>query len=382
VTGAWWQELRAQLPLCAEHAYFFPGAQGPLSRDADAAMRAAIDAWGRTASAIHETEAHHADDAARAVGELVGCGADRVALAANTSDALNLAAATVLTRWRLDGRPPANVVLHDESHAASTYGWLNAARLGEPLELRVATREQGEDPLEALERRIDERTLAVVTTHVSNWDGARLDLPGLAARFPDRRFALITDAAQSAGALPLGEIAEVCDFVGMPAYKFLLGAPGVGFLVLGERWLADPGPPAPGWAGMRHPLPIVPFALDIVPTAAAYRTGIPNYIGLAGTAAGVNLLVRAGAERVGERVHEIADLVIERLAGIGLGLTTPPDRGHRAGVLTVIHPDAPGAMRRLAEQGVIVGVERSEIRVDVHAYNDAGDVDRLIAGLS
>ena len=126
-----------------------------------------------------------------------------------------------------------------------------------------------------------------MTTHVSNWDGERLDLPELASRFPDRSFALIADAAQSAGALPLAEVVDVCDFVGMPAYKFMLGASGVGFLLVGERWLRDPGPPALGWAGMIDPLPIVPFSLDPAPTAAAFRLGIPNYLGLAGTAVGV-----------------------------------------------------------------------------------------------
>jgi selenocysteine lyase/cysteine desulfurase len=380
--AAWWQRLRAQFPLCEERAYFFPGAHGPLARDVDHAMRAVLDEWNRTASRIHETEGRHADTCARAVGELVGVDPSRVALADNTSDALNMAAAMVLNSWRLAGRPTANVVLHHQSHAASTYGWLNAVRLGEPLEIRIAEREAGEGAVDSIARRVDEQTLAVVTTHVSNWDGERLDLAALAGRFPDRSFALIADAAQSAGAIPLDDVTRVCDFVGMPAYKFLLGVSGVGFLIVGERWLADPGPPALGWAGMVQPLPIVPFSLDPAPTAAAFRTGIPNYIGLAGTAAGVELLLGPGIERVGDRIHELTDLLLSRLDGIGLDVTTPRDWQRRAGVMTVIHPDAPAAMESLSERGVDVGVEGAEIRVDVHAYNDAADIDRLIAGLS
>jgi selenocysteine lyase/cysteine desulfurase len=380
--ATWPITLRAQFPLCAERAYFFPGAHGPLARDVDDAMRAVLDEWDRTASHIHETEARHADACVRDVGELVGVDPSRVALADNTSDALNMAAATVLNAWRLAGRPLANVVLHNQSHAASTYAWLNAVRLGEPLEIRVAEREPGEESVDAIARRVDEHTLAVVTTHVSNWDGERLDLPALAGRFPDRSFALIADAAQSAGAIPLDDVTRVCDFVGMPAYKFMLGVSGVGFLIVGELWLTDPGPPALGWAGMQAPLPIVPFSLDLARTAAAFRTGIPNYIGLAGTAAGVELLLEPGIERVGERIHELTDLVISRLDGIGLDVTTPRDWNRRAGVLTVIHPDATAAMEQLADLGVDVGVEGAEIRVDVHAYNDETDVERLIAGLA
>jgi selenocysteine lyase/cysteine desulfurase len=151
---------------------------------------------------------------------------------------------------------------------------------------------------------------------------------------------------------------------------------------VGERWLGDPGPPALGWAGMVNPLPIVPFSLDPAPTAAAFRLGIPNYLGLAGTAVGVGLLASEGAERIAERIAELTGLVLERLDGIGLDVTTPREWHKRAGVLTVIHPDAPGAMAALAEVGVDVGVEGSEIRVDVHAYNDESDIDRLIDGLS
>lgn len=379
---AWWQELRAQLPICSERAYLFPGSHGPLSIAARAAMERVLDEWDRLGYGVHELEGHVVEDCARAVAVLAGCDASRVAFAANTSDALNIGAASVLAVWRQAGRPAANVVLHSQSHAASTYAWLNAVRLGEPLEIRIASREVGESAVDALARRVDDETLAVVTTHVSNWDGERLDLVELAARFPDRSFALLADAAQSAGALPLADIVGVCDFVGMPAYKFMLGAAGVGFLVIGERWLRDPGPTAPGWAGCVSPLPIVPFSLDLAPTAAAFRLGIPNYLGLAGSAAGAALLAEAGIERIATRIHELTDTIIERLDEIGLDVTTPRDFAQRAGVLTVMHADAPTAMARLAEAGVDVGVEGDEIRVDVHAYNDASDIDRLLEVLA
>jgi selenocysteine lyase/cysteine desulfurase len=377
-----WRRLRSQFSICDERAYFFPGSHGPLPREAKRAIESVLDVWDRTPAEIHITEGRHIDACAEAIAALTGVDASRVAFASSTSDALNIAAATVLNAWRKAERPPANVVLHTQSHAASTYGWLNAVRLGEPLELRIAEREPDEDAVDAIARRVDEQTLAVVTTHVSNWDGERLDLPALAHRFPARSFALITDAAQSAGAIPLAEVAGVCDFVGMPAYKFLLGASGVAFLLVGERWISDPGPPALGWAGMTHPLPIVPFSLDPAPTAAAFRLGIPNYLGIAGTAVGVELLAEEGAERIGERIRELTELVLVRLDGIGLDVTTPREWPRRAGVLTVIHPDAPGALATLARAGVDVGVEGAEIRVDVHAYNDETDIDRLVAGLS
>ncbi len=147
--SAWWQRLRSQFPLLSERAYLFPGSHGPLARDAKQAMEAVLEVWDRDPAGIHISEGRHVDACAEAVGALTGVPAGRVAFASNTSDALNIAAATVLNRWRQRGRPAGNVVLHSQSHAASTYAWLNAVRLGEPLEIRIAEREDGEDPIEA-----------------------------------------------------------------------------------------------------------------------------------------------------------------------------------------------------------------------------------------
>ena len=144
---------------------------------------------------------------------------------------MGLATGMVFARWIREGRWPANVVLQHDSHPASTYPWINAQRLGAPVDLRWAVPEDGQNAGDALAAAVDDQTLAVVVTHVSFRTGERVDIPALAGRFADRRFALMVDAAQSAGALDLSAETAACDFIGMPAYKWLLGPPGVGFLV-------------------------------------------------------------------------------------------------------------------------------------------------------
>jgi selenocysteine lyase/cysteine desulfurase len=235
--------------------------------------------------------------------------------------------------------------------------------------------------LDAICDLVDDETLAVVTSHVSNWDGERIDLEGLAARFPDRSFALVTDAAQSAGALDMSDTVATCDFAGMPAYKWLLGPAGLGYLTVGAGWLDDPGPPSPGWAGMQEPLPIRPREMNAAPTAASYRLGIPNFIGLAGAAAALHLLNEVGAASIEERIRDLTTGLVDELASRGWEMTTPADWRQRAGVITVRVPEPQTVTAALEAEGIVVGVELDQLRLDVHAYNTEDDLDRLLQGL-
>ena len=68
-------------------------------------MEAVLEVWDRDPAGIHISEGRHVDACAEAVGALTGVPAGRVAFASNTSDALNIAAATVLNRWRQPAGP-------------------------------------------------------------------------------------------------------------------------------------------------------------------------------------------------------------------------------------------------------------------------------------
>ena len=147
--SAWWRRLRSQFPLCDERAYLFPGSHGPLALDARQAIEAVIDVWDRDPAGIHISEGRHVDACAEAVAALTGL--RRLARRVREQHVRRAQHRRGhRAEWLAPGRrPAANVVLHTQSHAASTYAWLNAVRLGEPLEIRIAEREPGEDAIDA-----------------------------------------------------------------------------------------------------------------------------------------------------------------------------------------------------------------------------------------
>jgi cysteine desulfurase/selenocysteine lyase len=378
----WWEDLRSHFPLLERRAYFFAGAQSPLAGEVRAAILDFLDLWEDRIWRFEQTEWRSFDDASRTLGAIVGCDPSRVIAAEGTSHALNLATAMVLADWARSGSPARNVVLHDDSHPASSYAWLNAVRLGGALELRWPRREPGQAPDAAVASAIDENTLAVVTTHVSHVTGERLDALALARAFPQRSFALLLDAAQTAGALPLQEEVDACDFVAMPSYKWLFGPPGVGFLVAGAAWLEDVGPPFVGWASVKDVMAMDPARMDLSPGGTAFRLGIPNFIGMAGAAAGLAIWERAGGARIAERIEMLTDQLMTGIARLGHSSPTPSQWPRRAGVVTIDLPDAEAVMIDFLREGVEVGVEVGRLRVDPHAYNTVDEIDRLLDLLS
>ena len=380
---AWWEELRAELPLTSRSAYFFAGAQAPLAVSVRRAMLEVIDRWDEIGWRIADRQWDGLERTQAALAEILECPRRHIVACEGTSHAMNIAALMVLQRWRNAGGRRANVIFDREAHPAGTYGWHNLLRLGEAIEPRWLQTAPGQSDAEALAEAVDDETLAVVVTHVSHRTGERLDVRELAGLFADRHWALVVDAAQSVGALPLADEVKAADFVGFPAYKWLFGPPGVGFLVVGSSWLEDPGPPLVGWAAASDlSVPVDPRRLDLASGGDGFRLGIPNQICLAGAAAGLELLARFGQERITGRIEQLTERVF---AGIdGLDLTSPTPRGwkERAGIvcLDVREPDA--LMRRLRERGIETGVVRGFLRVDLHAYNDEPELDRLLDELS
>jgi selenocysteine lyase/cysteine desulfurase len=374
--ATWWTELRAEFPYLQDHVFAWSGGQVPIAVSVRAAIERVMAAWDDDPVALSQREWAVFDGARGEVAALFGCPAERVAACENTSHAMSIATAMVLARWQRAGSPPANVVLHWDCHPASSYQWLVAARLHPSLSVRWASPGGHDDPVEALAASADEQTIAVVATHVAWRTGAALDLGALAARRAAASWALLIDAAQSAGAVPIGPYADGIDFIGFPGYKWMLGPPGIGYLVLGAGWMDEPSPVS-GWAAVKD-FPVDLTEFKPLRGGPGVRYGMPSFIVLAGSQAAVRLINRAGIERIGARVADLAGALLSGLDDLGFDPVTPREASRRAGVCSVEVPDLDKAVAALAEHRIATLPELNYIRLDLHAFNNDEDVTRIL----
>jgi selenocysteine lyase/cysteine desulfurase len=114
-------------------------------------------------------------------------------------------------------------------------------------------------------------------------------------------------------------------------------------------------------------------------SARRFESGTPNTLGLFAAEAGLELLLKVGLQAIAEQIGEITSLIKQAVDAHGWNLVTP--RNRHGAMLAVESTDAEKLVERLYQRGIILTQRDGNIRIAPHFYNNAADVDRLVAGL-
>ena len=197
--------------------------------------------------------------------------------------------------------------------------------------------------------------------------------------------ALVVDAAQSVGAVPIDLSETPVDFLAAPTFKWLMGPLGAGFLHVREDWIERSAPPFVGWMSVVNPLDNDLTDMQLHDTAVRFERGVLNAIGYVGARAGLELLFTVGPEAIAVRTARLATTVYEGLQGLGhahLEVWTPENPDARAGIVAFDVPGRIELLQHLTARGIYVGDFLEHIRVDTAFYNSEEEVDRLLTEVS
>ncbi|HET8626549.1 MAG TPA: aminotransferase class V-fold PLP-dependent enzyme [Thermomicrobiales bacterium] len=308
----------------------------------------------------------------RQVGALLGVDPADIAFLSSASEGLNQLAAG------LDWRPGDNVVIEDIEYPSDIYPWARLAQVG--VEVRVARQWGGEPAPERLAALMDERTRVLAVSQVSYLTGRRYDLADLAALCAPTETLLSVDATHAAGVVPVA--ARHADILVSSCYKFLLGVHGAAIFYRNPRRLADLAPQAIGWHSITGERSIAaPTEYALRSDAARFEAGNPPFLALAVLSNALDYLDAIGIERIERHVLALGGLLRDELAHRGYDLLTPAAPARRGPNICFACADPDALVAGLARRGVLVWGGDGRIRVSFHAYNDAADVERLLAAL-
>jgi selenocysteine lyase/cysteine desulfurase len=355
------QALRAEFPVLSRIAYLNAGTDGPLPARAVAAAAAELERELQDGRAhAHFERRTELTDALRALyAGALGCAPGEVALSTCTTEGM----AQVIGGLQL-GRGD-EILTSDEEHPG-LLGALGAAR-----ELRgVSVREA---PLAELAEAVGPRTRLLACSHVSWLSGcvapaelAQLDVP------------VLLDGAQGVGAVPVDVQALGCDAYAGAGQKWLCGPDGTGMLYVRPALRERLAISRRGYPNLQEPN----LGLDATlhEDARSLDTLSLNAETVACALASAELLAAAGWAEVHERARSLAAQLAEMLAEHG---REPAPRGPTT-LVSFPSPDAPAERALLAEAGIIVRniPGRPWLRASVGAWNDEGDLDRLVGTLS
>lgn len=225
-------------------------------------------------------------------------------------------------------------------------------------------------------------TAVVALPHVHWTDGTRFDLDAVCARAREVGAAVVVDATQSVGALPMDVERLRPDAVISAVYKWLLGPYSMALAHLGPRF--DQGVPLEetwmGREGSEDFQHLVDYRDAYQPGARRYDVGeVANFALLPGVRASLELVLEWGPERIQAYDRELTRELVELAGERGFTVEDPEWRAdHILGIR--MRPDIELAALKasLDEARVVASLRGSALRVSPHVYNDASDVGALM----
>jgi L-cysteine/cystine lyase len=353
-------ELRAEFPVLSDRRYLNAGTCGPLPH---ASVRSALElldragAEGRARGYIDVLIALR-DRQRAAYAALMNADTADVALTTCTSDGV------VRILGGLGLGPGDEVITAPDEHPG-LLGPLATLRAQHGVEVRTV-------PFADLADAVRPRTKLVACSHVS-WVTGSVRPEGLA----ELDIPVLLDGAQGIGAVPVDVQDLGCAFYAGSGQKWMCGPIGTGMLWVAPQWREHVVALGTTYINLEDPA----AGVDAVPYEDARRfdaAAISAEV-IAAAVAAHDVLAEFGWDAVHARAATLAATLATRLAESG---RTVAPRGQTT--LVSWEDDDPEATRdRLATEGIIVRnlPGTPYVRASVGAWNDEGDLERLMAAL-
>ena len=325
-------------------------------------------------------------DARAAVAELLGVGdPSRVVFTLNGTHSVNLALKGTLS-------PGDHVVSSRMEHNSVIRPLAALEARGVEVTL-VGADPEGRVSVGEIERAIRPNTRLVALAHASNVSGTLQEAEAVGDLCRRKGLWFLLDAAQTAGAVPLGAAAVGAHLIAAPGHKGLLGPQGTGILYVAPEVAVEPL--MEGGTGVRSEDPRMPTELP-----EALEAGTLNTPGIAGLGAGVGWLLEHGVEEVRRHEVDILEFLLPELAAVpGLRLYGPRSPRDRVAVVSFNLEGCDGAHVGLAldeEYGIAVRVglhcaplahrtlgsfPEGSVRASFGPFSTLADAERLVRAL-
>ncbi|HEY2237637.1 MAG TPA: aminotransferase class V-fold PLP-dependent enzyme [Streptosporangiaceae bacterium] len=354
--------------------------QGPLPRAAVAASQHAAQLKAAP-HLLRDEDFQAVPERLRGLlADLVGGAPEQVVLGNSTSYGLHLIANG------LDWQPGDEVLTIDGDYPATVLPW----RRLEPVGVQVRALQPGADQQtglltpDQLAAEIGPRTRLAAVTWVDSFTGRALDLDGLGEVCRRAGVLLIVNASQALGARPLDVTATPIDAVVSCGYKWLCGPYGTGFAWLTADLLDRLRPQQAYWLAMqagrgldqmretevRDDLGVRAF--DVF-CPAAFASTLPWM-------AALQLFLRTSVPAIAQHNQRLAERLLAGLDPAQYDLISPRTGPARSTLVVLARRDgtAQARHRQLTDVGVDTAYREGNLRLSLHLFNTAADIDRAL----
>jgi cysteine desulfurase / selenocysteine lyase len=325
------------------------------------------------------------------VGRFIGTDdPDEVVFVRNTTDGLNLVAAT----WgRANLKPGDEILVALFEHHSNLIPWQRVAlETGAHVKFIPLTPE-GTVDIDVFRGMLSDKTRVVAIAYASNVLGTITNLSDIATLAHGVGAIVVADGAQSVPHIATDVHALGADFLAFSGHK-MLGPMGIGVL-WGRRELLEAMPPFLGGGGMIRE--VYEDHATWAPLPEKFDAGTPNVSDAIAFGVALDYLDNLGMANIRAHEVELTGYALERLASVqDVTVYGPPSAELRTGVVSFnlegVHPHDAGTI--LDEAGIAVRAGHhccqplhrwldiaASLRASFYVYNSADEVDALVDAL-
>ncbi len=305
---------------------------------------------------------------------MIGFQTHEVSFCSCSSEAYNLLASA------LDLKAEDEVVLTDIDFPAGATPWLTART---KPRVNLWKLREGELLIDDLLPLLNERTRLVQLSLISFYNGYRLPWRQVADAIRQRapEAVIAVDVTQALGRVVLD--CQDADVIISSTHKWTLGLHGGCVVGISDRKACQLTTTAGGWYHLENAFNDDRFERAVMKTgAASYSVGMPSFAPIYALNASLRYLDDIGIERIARHADPLVAAAEAGLRGLGLQPMAKLDQQHRpTGILAFRHPETAKLHAALEAANVQVMHHAGRIRIAIHGYNTAEDVERLLGTL-
>ena len=381
-------ELRTQIPLLQNYTWLNAAASSPTPAPVFEAMTGFLRDTLARGDIGYPSWARFKDDVRARLALFIGATSAEVGFTPSTSFGFHVIAQMLKARGIAE-------VLTLETEFPST----TLPMLFDGLSLRgVRMRADGTYAMDDLEAALTPKTGAIAVSAVQYASGFRIDLAAVGELCRARGLTFIINAAQGLGHVPLDVKKVGAHFLAATSHKWFMAGYGTGVLFVDQSWLQSVPLPFGGWLSVEQSEQFKPWsnaqvvddATGFTATGTKFRketsaleAGGGSWVGLYAMDAALALHEAVTPAATLERIVELQLKLRAGLRRRGFVPSTPDEPATLSGICVIPVQGTPlEVVRALLREAQVATTSRGAgVRISTHAYNDEGDLDRLLAAL-
>ncbi|HEX8008718.1 MAG TPA: aminotransferase class V-fold PLP-dependent enzyme [Trebonia sp.] len=357
------QEFRALFPALDRWAWFDTPAAPPAAGPVADALTAALEDWrsGRFSWQGWDSAPGRCREA---FAGLAGVDPATVSLHGSAAEGVATVAQSL---------PPGSVVIPGSDYRSVLFPLLALDQDRNPV-LRAGG-PGGADATEHIAAMIRQDTVLVAVSQTLTSAGCRLDLARLAAAAHAAGARLLVDMTQSFGVLDWDLAALGADHVIVHGYKWLLCPRGAAWMATRADRLDRLDPLMPNWKSTSPPHGYFGGDLAMLASTAARLDASPAWLSWIGAEAALEIMSRLDPAEVEAHCTGLARAWSQAVRELGFTSASGEQQSHIA--VAEMPGPAAGLSERLENSGIKASVTGRRLRIGVHYFNTADDVDRM-----